>query len=174
MANALNGHFEMPQTFAAVSIDVTATNMWQLEGCENVDAKVAFMAGMAIPAQGFVTVQGNERLVWAGRDRYFLTTHRSDLTDNNGVYATDQTFGKTQLLITGEDARALLSRGLPLDIDEGQFAIGQVQHSHINHIGVSVIRNPNVDGQPQFEVWVMRGFAKSLMDFLTHSAATLR
>ena len=99
---------------------------------------------------------------------------RSDFSDNDGVYATDQTFGKTQLLITGEDARALLSRGLPLDIDEGQFAIGQVQHSHINHIGVSVIRNPNVDGQPQFEVWVMRGFAKSLMDFLTHSAATLR
>ena len=99
---------------------------------------------------------------------------RSDFSDNDGVYATDQTYGKTQLLITGEDARALLSRGLPLDIDEGQFAIGQVQHSHINHIGVSVIRNPNVDGQPQFEVWVMRGFAKSLMDFLTHSAATLR
>ena len=174
MANALNGHFDMPQTFAAVSIDVTFTHMWQLEGCENVDDKVAAMAGMAIPAQGFVTVQGNERLVWAGRDRYFLTTHRTDLSDKDGVYTTDQTYGKTQLLITGEDARALLSRGLPLDIDEGQFAIGEVQHSHINHIGVSVIRNPNVDGQPQFEVWVMRGFAKSLMDFLTHSAATLR
>jgi len=41
MANALNGHFEMPQTFPAVSIDVTATNMWQLEGCDKVDAQVA-------------------------------------------------------------------------------------------------------------------------------------
>ncbi|MGY8863854.1 MAG: sarcosine oxidase subunit gamma, partial [Pseudomonadales bacterium] len=148
--------------------------MWQLEGCENVDAKVATMAGMAIPAQGQVTVQGDERLVWAGRDRYLLTTNRSDLADNDGVYATDQTYGKTQLLITGEDARALLSRGLPLDIDEGQFAIGEVQHSHINHIGVSVIRNNDVSGQPQFEVWVMRGFAKSLTDFLVHSAHTLR
>jgi heterotetrameric sarcosine oxidase gamma subunit len=148
--------------------------MWQLEGCENVDAKVAIMTGMAIPAQGQVTVQGDERLVWAGRDRYLLTTNRSDLADNDGVYATDQTYGKTQLLITGEDARALLSRGLPLDIDEGQFAIGEVQHSHINHIGVSVIRNNDVSGQPQFEVWVMRGFAKSLTDFLVHSAHTLR
>ncbi|MCS5559835.1 MAG: hypothetical protein NZ738_10570, partial [Oceanospirillaceae bacterium] len=159
MAGALNGHFEMPQTFAAVSIDVTATQMWQLEGCENVDAKVATIAGMAVPAQGQVTVQGDERLVWGGRDRYLLTTSRSDLTDGDGVYATDQTYGKTQLLITGEDARALLARGLPLDISEGQFAIGEVQHSHINHIGVSVIRNNDVDGQPQFEVWVIRGFA---------------
>ncbi len=157
MASALNGHFEMPQTFAAVSIDVTAT-----------------MTGMAVPAQGQVTVQGDDRLVWAGRDRYLLTTNRSDLADNEGVYATDQTYGKTQLLITGEDARALLSRGLPLDIDEGQFGIGEVQHSHINHIGVSVIRNNDVSGQPQFEVWVMRGFAKSLTDFLVHSAHTLR
>jgi heterotetrameric sarcosine oxidase gamma subunit len=157
-----------------VSLAVTATNMGQLEGCENVDAKVATMTGMAIPAQGQVTVQGDERLVWAGRDRYLLTTNRSDLADNDGVYATDQTYGKTQLLITGEDARALLSRGLPLDIDEGQFAIGEVQHSHINHIGVSVIRNNDVSGQPQFEVWVMRGFAKSLTDFLVHSAHTLR
>ncbi len=147
----------MPQTFAAVSIDVTAT-----------------MTGMAVPAQGQVTVQGDDRLVWAGRDRYLLTTNRSDLADNEGVYATDQTYGKTQLLITGEDARALLSRGLPLDIDEGQFGIGEVQHSHINHIGVSVIRNNDVSGQPQFEVWVMRGFAKSLTDFLVHSAHTLR
>ena len=133
MANALNGHFEMPQTFAAVSIDVTATNMWQLEGCENVDAKVVAMTGIAIPTQGLVTVQGRERLIWAGRDRYFLTTDRSDFSDNDGVYTTDQTYGKTQLLITGEDARALLSLGLPLDIDKAQFAIGQVQHSHINH-----------------------------------------
>ncbi|HIG36987.1 MAG TPA: hypothetical protein EYQ12_05450 [Oceanospirillaceae bacterium] len=174
MAGALNGHFEMPQTFAAVSIDVTATQMWQLEGCENVDAKVATIAGMAVPAQGQVTVQGDERLVWGGRDRYYLTTSRTDLTDGDGVYATDQTYGKTQLLISGEDARALLARGLPLDISEGQFAIGEVQHSHINHIGVSVIRNNDVGGQPQFEVWVMRGFAKSLTEFLVHSAETLR
>ena len=174
MANALNGHFEMPQTFAAVSIDVTASNMWQLEGCENVDTQVATMTGMTVPTQGLVTVQGDERLVWIGRDRYLLTTQRTDLADHEGVYATDQTYGKTQLLITGEDARALLARGLPLDIDEGQFAIREVQHSHINHIGVSVIRNANVSGQPQFEVWVMRGFAKSLTEFLVHSAATLR
>ena len=174
MANALNGHFEMPQTFAAVSIDVTASNMWQLEGCENVDTQVATMTGMTVPTQGLVTVQGDERLVWIGRDRYLLTTQRTDLADHEGVYATEQTYGKTQLLITGEDARALLARGLPLDIDEGQFAIGEVQHSHINHIGVSVIRNANVSGQPQFEVWVMRGFAKSLTEFLVHSAATLR
>jgi heterotetrameric sarcosine oxidase gamma subunit len=174
MANALNGHFEMPQTFAAVSIDVTASNMWQLEGCENVDTQVATITGMTVPTQGLVTVQGDERLVWIGRDRYLLTTQRTDLADHEGVYATDQTYGKTQLLITGEDARALLARGLPLDIDEGQFAIGEVQHSHINHIGVSVIRNANVSGQPQFEVWVMRGFAKSLTEFLVHSAATLR
>jgi len=174
MAGALNGHFEMPQTFAAVSIDVTATQMWQLEGCENVDAKVATIAGMAVPAQGQVTVQGDERLVWGGRDRYYLTTSRTDLTDGDGVYATDQTYGKTQLLISGEDARALLARGLPLDTSEGQFAIGEVQHSHINHIGVSVIRNNDIGGQPQFEVWVMRGFAKSLTEFLVHSAETLR
>ncbi len=174
MANALNGHFEMPQVFAALSIDLVANHMFQIEGCDKVDTQIAVMTGLAIPAEGCVTVQADERLVWAGRDRYWLTTTRTELSDQNGVYVTDQTYSKAQILITGEDARALLSRGLPLDVDEGNFAIGQVQHSHINHIGVSVIRNQDVDDHPQFEVWVMRGFAKSLMEFLTHSAATLR
>ena len=51
-------------------------------------------------------------------------------------------------------------------------ALAAIAAAH--HIGVSVIRNADVSGQPQFEVWVMRGFAKSLTEFLVHSAETLR
>ena len=175
MTGALEQHFTMPQTFNAVTIDVVAASkMWQLEGFENVDAQVTSLTGLEVPkANGFTEVEG-QSLVWLGRDRYIWLTEAEDVASENGMYATDQSQSKTQLRITGADAKALLARGLQLDLADESFPVGTACTSHINHIGVTVLRLADVDGQPNFEVWVMRGFAVSLMEFLTASAATLR
>ena len=148
--------------------------MWQLEGFESVAAKVATVTGMNTPEAGQFGQDAEQRLVWQGKDRYFWLTDAKEVAAVDGLYATDQSQSKTQLQISGADARALLARGLPVELDEQAFAIGEVKMTHINHIGVSVLRMPDVDSQPMFELWVMRGFAVSLMEFLTESAATLR
>ena len=174
MSGVLYEHFQLPQTFTAVQLDVATTSaMWQLEGYTNIDHQVQALVGMTVPGPGRVTQLGTERLVWFGRDRYFLTTQRQDLHDSDGLYVTNQTYSRAQILIEGEAARHLLARGLPIDVADVAFAVSDVKHSHINHIGVTVIRNHDNAGSPIFELWVMRGFAKSLMDFLLRSAATL-
>ena len=175
MIGALEQHFTMPQTFNAVTIDVVAASkMWQLEGFDNVDAQVTSLTGLEVPkANGFSEADG-QALVWLGRDRYIWITDVAEVASENGMYATDQSQSKTQIRITGTDAKALLARGLQLDLADECFPVGTASTSHINHIGVTVLRLADVDGQPNYEVWVMRGFAVSLMEFLTASAATLR
>ncbi|MCP4791490.1 MAG: hypothetical protein GY881_14750 [Gammaproteobacteria bacterium] len=175
MASALEQHFTMPQVFTAVSIkQVAAPKMWQLEGFESVDGQVARLTNMAIPGQGQFTELDNQRLVWQGKDRYFWLTSQTDTEAIDGLYITDQSQSKTQLQITGADARALLARGIAIDLDAKALVVGEIKMTHINHIGVSILRLPDEQNQPVFELWVMRGFAVSLMEFLTDSAATLR
>lgn len=175
MIGALEQHFTMPQAFGGVTINVVAASkMWQLEGFENVDAQVASLTGLDVPAANAYTQEDDKCLVWLGKDRYIWLTDVADVASENGLYATDQSQSKTQIRINGEDAKALLARGLQLDLADESFAVGTACTSHINHIGVTVLRLTDVDAQPCYEVWVMRGFAVSLMEFLTASAATLR
>lgn len=175
MIGALEQHFTMPQTFNAVTIDVVAASkMWQLEGFDNVDTQVASVTGLEVPKANAFTSAENQSLVWLGRDRYIWLTDADDVASDNGLYATDQSQSKTQIRITGAAAKDLLARGLQLDLADEVFPVGTACTSHINHIGVTVLRLADVDGQPNYEVWVMRGFAVSLMEFLTASAATLR
>ncbi len=174
MTSALEQHFAMPQTFAGVTIEeVPARKMWQLEGFANIETSVASMTQMAVPAANEVSMADGQLLAWQGRDRYVWVTDQSAVSGDD-VYATDQSQSKTQLRIKGEDAKALLARGLQLDLDDNVFAVGSLAMSHINHVGITVMRLPDEAGQPVFEIWVMRGFAVSLMEFLTASAATLR
>ena len=175
MTSALEQHFDMPQVFTAVSIsEVAATKVWQLEGFASVASQVSELTKLPVPSAGKFTEVGEQRLVWQGKDRYFWLTDVTSVDSTQDFYATDQSQGKTQLQVSGEDARALLARGIPVELDDAAFAVGDIKMTHINHIGVSIMRLGDVDGQPVFEVWVMRGFAVSLMEFLTASAATLR
>ena len=176
MASALEQHFDLPQVFAAVSIkEVAASKMWQLEGVENIDSQVTAVTSMAVPAVGqFVQLDG-QLLVWQGVNRFFwLTTSEASAESVEGLYITDQSQSKTQLQISGAGARDLLARGLPIELDDQALAVGEIKMSHINHIGVSLLRLPDMDGSPVFELWVMRGFAVSLLEFLSASAATLQ
>lgn len=175
MIGALEQHFTMPQTFDGVTIDVVAAaKMWQLEGFDNVDRQVTSTTGLSLPKANAYTEAAGQRLVWQGRDRYIWLTEVEDVASENGLYATDQTQSKTQIRIHGEDAKALLARGLQLDLADEAFPVGTACTSHINHMGVTVLRLADDNEQPNYEVWVMRGFAVSLMEFLTASAATLR
>ncbi|MDP6969886.1 MAG: hypothetical protein QGG88_12355 [Gammaproteobacteria bacterium] len=173
MTSALKQYFNLPQVFTGVVIDeVVASKMWQLEGIESIVSQVSELTGMSVPEPGCFTHSGDQYLVWQGRHRYFWLTQVASV-NAAGLYATDQSHSKTQLRISGTKARALLARGLPVDIDAATFNVGDIRMTHINHIGVVVLRLPDRDDLPVFELWVMRGFAVSLMEFLTASAATL-
>lgn len=174
MTSALAQHFNLPQSFAGLTItEVTGQKMWQLEGITEIGAQITALTGMPVPETGYFSQAGDQLLVWQGRDRYFWLTSNTALPDTQNVYITDQTTSKTQLRISGDRARTLLARGLPVDLANGMLAIGEVRMTHINHISVVLMRLPDKEGEPVFELWVMRGFAVSLMSFLTTVAASL-
>ena len=125
MIGALEQHFTMPQAFAGLTIDVVAAaKMWQLEGFENVDSQVASATGLAVPSANAFTQEDDNTLVWLGRDRFIWLTDVDHVASDNGLYATDQSQSKTQIRISGEDAKALLARGLQLDLADDAFPIG--------------------------------------------------
>jgi sarcosine oxidase subunit gamma len=174
MTSALAQHFNLPQSYADLTIaEVTGQRMWQLEGVTGIGAQITELTGMPVPETGHFAQDGDQLLVWQGRDRYFWLTPNASLPEVNDVYITDQTASKTQIRISGDQARTLLARGLPVDLDNGMLAIGEVRMTHINHISVVLLRLPDKEGKPIFELWAMRGFAVSLMSFLTTVAASL-
>lgn len=174
MTSALTQHFNLPQSFTDLTIaEVTGHKMWQLEGFTEIGAQIIELTGISVPETGHFAQDGDQLLVWQGRDRYFWLTPKASLPEVKDVYITDQTASKTQIRISGDQARTLLARGLPVDIDSGMFAVGEVRMTHINHISVVLLRLPDEEGKPTFELWVMRGFAVSLMSFLTTVAASL-
>lgn len=174
MTSALAQHFNLPQSFADLTIaEVTGHKMWQLEGITEIGAHITALTGMPVPEIGHFAQDGDQILVWQGRDRYFWLTPKASLPEVNDIYITDQTASKTQIRISGDQARTLLARGLPVDLDSEMLAVGEVRMTHINHLSVMLLRLPDKVGKPTFELWVMRGFAVSLMSFLTTVAASL-
>jgi len=79
----------------------------------------------------------------------------------------DQSHGRVVIRIFGEKARAVLAKGLPLDLHPDVFALGQSAQSQMAHVGVHLTRT----SQDEFEISVFRGFSESLWEWLCGAAA---
>ena len=75
--------------------------------------------------------------------------------------------GRGVLRLSGPRARAVLAKGLPLDLLERAFKPGDTALSVIGHMGVQVTY---VNAAPTYEIVLMRSFAASLWRWLTLSA----
>lgn len=82
---------------------------------------------------------------------------------------TDISHGRTVISVTGESAAELMARCAPLDFDSGAFPPGRVAETAIHHIDVLIRRR----GEAHFEVWALRSFAESLVEWLLDAGAEL-
>ena len=78
----------------------------------------------------------------------------------------DQTDGLALLRINGSRVRNVFAKGLPIDLADGSFAIGDVAVSAIAHIGVTVWRLDDA-----FEIAVQRSYAGAFAQWLREAAA---
>jgi heterotetrameric sarcosine oxidase gamma subunit len=78
-----------------------------------------------------------------------------------------QTDGLAVLRIAGPRATDTFAKGLPIDLDPGAFAIGDVASSILAHIGVTIWRTD----ASSYEVAVPRSFAGDFWHWLADSAA---
>jgi heterotetrameric sarcosine oxidase gamma subunit len=81
---------------------------------------------------------------------------------------SDQSGGRTVLRISGPGARAVLAKGLPIDLHPRAFAPGSAATSTISLMGVQVWQ---VDDAPTYDLAIFRSVSASFWHWLTASAA---
>ncbi len=80
---------------------------------------------------------------------------------------TELGHSRTILRVSGESAREVLARGLPIDLEPGVFAPGAFAQSGIH--GVSMLCHRS--GRDQFDLIVLRNFAVVIYEWLEETAA---
>jgi methylglutamate dehydrogenase subunit D len=116
--------------------------------------------------------------VWAGPGRWLAktsaqsgaaleTTLRNELSGIASIIG--QTDGRCVFRISGPSVRAVLAKGLPIDLDPRAFAPGDTALTLVAHISVHIWQLDNV---PTYELAVPRSFAASFCEWLFAAAAS--
>jgi sarcosine oxidase subunit gamma len=81
---------------------------------------------------------------------------------------SDQSGGRTVLRVSGPRARAVLAKGLPIDLHPRAFEPGSAATSTISLMGVQIWQ---VDDAPSYDLAIFRSVSASFWHWLTASAA---
>ena len=81
---------------------------------------------------------------------------------------TDRSDGRAVVRIAGPRARAVLAKGLPIDLHPGVFRAGSAATSTISHIGVQIWQ---VDDAPTYDIALFRSLSASFWRWLISSSA---
>jgi heterotetrameric sarcosine oxidase gamma subunit len=81
---------------------------------------------------------------------------------------TDQSDGRAVVRVSGPRARDALAKGVPIDLHPSVFGPGSAATTVISLIGAQIWQ---VDEAPTYDIAAFRGFAASLLRWITSSAA---
>jgi sarcosine oxidase subunit gamma len=142
---------------------------------QNLAAAMLEGYGLALPMAPHATTNGELTLVWAGYQHWLLlaTTGAGDgfesaARDKLGTTAavSNQSDNRVRLHITGDNARDVLARGVPIDLHPSVFKPGDAAQTVYDHIGIHLWLA--LDGHA-FEALVARSYAPSLMAALARA-----
>jgi sarcosine oxidase subunit gamma len=126
-----------------------------------------------LPSAGRSIRKGRDMLVWSGPDMFVAISAdpalvgriRTALGGNSAI--VDQSDGKVLFRVSGRDARALLEKGVTVDLHPRAFAAGQVSLTLLSHLSAQIIQ---CDDAPTYEIVVSRVFAADFWHWLEESA----
>ncbi|HLW91389.1 MAG TPA: sarcosine oxidase subunit gamma family protein [Roseiarcus sp.] len=132
--------------------------------------------GLALPtgphrtASVELTLLGIGPLKWLAISAFEETSvpQRLERALHDSASLIDLTGGLALLRISGPRARETFAKGLPIDLDQSEFAIDDVAVSAIAQVAVTVWR---LDDAVSFGVAVPRSYADSFAHWLQESAA---
>jgi sarcosine oxidase subunit gamma len=93
---------------------------------------VAAALGAALPPPNASGRRGGGRILWAGAGLWLVEGERPDLAAD--ALATDASDAWAGLLLDGRDAREVLARLVPLDLDPAGFPPAAVARSLLRHV----------------------------------------
>ena len=137
----------------------------------------AVEAAYRFPLPGVGESAGRNGLAfhWCGADQYFAIAegkadgefYRELKTRFEGLAScSDQSHGRVIIRVTGSKARALLSKGTPVDLHPSAFGPGKSAMTQMAHVGVHLVQT----GEESFELSVFRGFSENFWEWLTEQA----
>nr|WP_274382843.1 sarcosine oxidase subunit gamma family protein [Methylorubrum extorquens] len=130
--------------------------------------------GWWLPEVGTTSIQGERGLVWSAPGQWLgVAETRRDLSSLQellqGVAAvTDQSDGRAVVRVSGHRARAMLAKGVALDLHPRAFRTEHTAVTNIAHINAQIWQR---DEGPTYDIMVARSFAGSFWSWLTHAAA---
>jgi methylglutamate dehydrogenase subunit D len=138
---------------------------------------VASAYGVELPDSSHIAGGSSVRFVGYGPGQWLAVSETlagealaRDLAQNLRGLASisDQSGGRTVLLVRGPRARAVLAKGLPIDLHPLAFAPGSAATSTISLMGVQLWQT---DDAPTYELAIFRSVSASFWRWLTGSAA---
>ncbi|MGH6874836.1 MAG: sarcosine oxidase subunit gamma [Aestuariivirgaceae bacterium] len=131
--------------------------------------------GIPAPAPGKMEIGNSIVLQWCAAEQFYaLAENRlegglyAELKDalNSAGSVSDQSHGRVVIGISGQKARALLSKGSPVDFHAREFGNHSVAVTQMAHVGVHVSRW----GEDAFELSLFRGFSEHFWEWLSEQA----
>ena len=144
------------------------------EGCEPEFASaVEPLLGVRLPATAAVAVSARGRIFCTAPDQYWVMSGEVALMAAlalavpPGVGAvTLLSHARVRLAIAGAPARALLAKGIAIDLDPEAFPVGHAVNTGLHHNGV-LLEHTTAD---RYELYVPRAYAVSIWEWLVDAA----
>lgn len=126
------------------------------------ETSVAKAMGVAFPAPGQMTGEGNHLALWAGPGQALVLG--PPVAPPDAAHA-DQSSGWAVLSLAGDGARDVLARLTPLDLRDAAFAEARTARTPIGHMTASVTRI----GPETYEIMVFRSMAHTAVHEITRA-----
>lgn len=161
----------------AVREPITMVSLAALDGqSEQVRSVLQSIYGLQLPHRPVRAGGADMSFLWFGPDRWMAFAERdgggdleADLKRHlHGLAAVvDHSDGRAVVRITGEHARDVLAKGVPIDLHPRVFKTNDVVITHASHIGVLLWQ---VDDAPTYDIAVPRSYAHSFCAWLLEAA----
>ena len=132
--------------------------------------------GGGLPTTGHATAFGGGMIMALGAGRYVIALYDAEIVaswrtafSTQDAAIVDLSHGRTILSLEGEAAAELLSRCAPIDLRANAFPPGRIAQTAIHHVDVLIHRR----NEAHFDIWALRSFAESLVEWLIDAGAEL-
>jgi methylglutamate dehydrogenase subunit D len=147
-------------------------------------AKIKTRTGVGLPTGPRIEQAEHLSFVWSGVDQWMALAEGEGQAAGGAVFAhelahdleglasvIDQSDARVTISLTGPDVRSMLAKGCMIDLHGDVFKVSDTALTAIALVNVQITRCADVDGDPVFELMVMRSFAASLWHWAEASAA---
>lgn len=150
-------------------------------GDESAAVRAGIEAALGVApdtATNRATVRGTTAILWVGPGRWLVVAPEQEGSDfedrlraslaETPAAITDLGNGRTVLRIAGPRARDLLAKGSSIDFHGRAFPAGSCAQGLLGHVGALIHA---VDAAPTFDLYIARGYAQTVWEWLSESAA---